>query len=397
MAAWPDLLFSRVALPKGKRKGTVVMAPVAGRKQAGGLLRLLGRQSFKDYDVLLIFPQGRMDAQKSRAEGGAGQSRAGPWRGALMMAEEKGELGTSGCFFAGQALCHHLGYEVIVAADHDAELSSPNALGRLVEEARKSGKLCVLPSCEPGRKPSGDYFVANQYGAYPRSAMEEGGLITPYMWRGGEDWEIAGRYSSRHLLQVCGFGHSVHPRAGSTIYHKMAGRGKYYPYACGLMRAMLFLGGAKGTAMFLLWHAYQKFFAFAFGDPWLARASREASRLRLLRGVPAGSKVAVHDSGKPRHAGGAAKAIREIAAIPLLALGGRARLLGCEVSYSGGRLALLARTAVGIVLAPLFALEGVLRLLEWQSERRKVAYPVFPEDLARAAADYAKMAKEGSL
>jgi hypothetical protein len=177
----------------------------------------------------------------------------------------------------------------------------------------------------------------------------------------------------------------------------MAARGKYYPYACGLMRAMLLLGGVKGTAMFVLWHAYQRFFAFAFNDLWLARATREASRLRLLRRVPGGSTVALREVGAPRHAGGAAKAIRELAAIPLLAMKGRARLPGCEVLYSGGRLALLARAAVALFLAPLFALEGLLRVAEWQPERRKIAYPVFPEDVERAAADYAKMVGKGFL
>jgi hypothetical protein len=52
---------------------------------------------------------------------------------------------------------------------------------------------------------------------------------------------------------------------------------------------------------------------------------------------------------------------------------------------------------VALFLAPLFALEGLLRVAEWQPERRKIAYPVFPEDVERAAADYAKMVGKGFL
>lgn len=379
MERWFLKLFSEVRMPESRRQRVAVMAPVGTREEAANFLRIISRQKFRKFDVLLIYPNGCEPANTKR-------------RG-VILAFERLQLGTSGCFFAGQALLYSLGYKVIVAADADAAPSSQRLVGSLVRMAEKGGGIAVVRSALPGREPEDDYFVINQYGAYHRRAIQKAGFLTPYMRRGAEDYDMASRAKRLGLLGICNEGFVRHPRAGWTIYHRMANGKKFYPYVNGLLRAFLFRGE---RAKYFAWYCYYRYFAAAFGEQALTSAIALSPRMAIMKNCEGSGKVKA-EGGSEGESSRASKALRSLIAIIPLALFGKANVLGGAVSYSGSRANLFCRALLAVPCLLFFAGEALSGILSWEKERGKVIYPVYPKGAKEAGEIYARMLEKGRL
>ncbi|MFA6214647.1 MAG: hypothetical protein WC717_05220 [Candidatus Micrarchaeia archaeon] len=304
---------------------------------------------------------------------------------------EKAPIGTSGCFFAGQALCHSLGYETVVLADLDAFLDSKKTFDSMVRMAGER-KCAVVPiSRAPGGKADGgEYFVINQWGVLPREALDAAGFAIPYTLRGGEDWEFSRRLSSCRKLFVYKQGSVAHPRAGRTIYHKMADGRKFYPYVAGLMRGMLFSSQYSKSSYFLYlaWYSYYSFLSDAFG---------EASLRELVAGAHKMEGRSWGNSGKPKFF---AEAPSEDAAfqpawaqgalfMPLslvwLVFFGRLRIAGEGFRMAISRPRLAFGIAIAALLLPIRLLQAALSLASWQETKKKFPFPPTPANLEKVS------------
>jgi hypothetical protein len=233
----------------GKRE-VAVICPVGGEEQLSAFVRHVRKLGIDGKaDFIFIFRPGLPYQFPSLS---------------CFFAAENFPIGTSGCFFAGQALCHELGYKVAVMADLDAFLDCGQTFDSLVRTAQETGKATVPLSKSPEEQTAkGNYFVINQWGAIPRGVFENAGFCAPYMQKGGEDWEYSLRLRKRGLLHVLGAGSSTHPKIGMGVLAKMEQPGKYYSYLTGLMRAYLLSAGYSPLSYlrFLSWHCYYSFFA----------------------------------------------------------------------------------------------------------------------------------------
>lgn len=376
-------LFSRIDdRRKGKNK-VAVLCPVGDLGMLKGFLKILREQGFKEYDLLLIYPSG-MEFYDEKGF-------------SIIHAGERLPLGTSGCFFAGQAFLYSQGYEIVVVADIDALPSSPDMLGALVEESRKTRKVCV-PLSVVGKDsvPDKNYFVINQYGAYPRSVFEKAGFITPYFWRGAEDWEMTNRVREMGLLNVVEDLAVYHPREGMRIYEKIANKKKFYPYVNGFLRAFLFRSGSKISYLigYLARYVFYRFFSVAFQDKELAKCLFATSSFRIISYSNEGGNLNVE-----RKEEGVAP---QGSFLGDLLLPFEVLLLG-KVSKgpfsisAKSRLSLLVFLLLGTIYSPFSLVEALIRFLEWGSSRKKVEYPVFPGNVDSAITIYEKYLKEKAL
>ena len=181
-------LFSKIDdQRKGNRK-VAMMSPVGDEKLIRNFTKMVKKQTFKDFDILFIYPKGSKFCYDKELS--------------MIHVEEKLLLGTSGCFFAGQAFLYTEGYEIIIIADIDAIPSSNKMLEHLVERA-KNEKCAVLPlSTPPDGGVNERVCNVNQYGTCHRSVFDTAGFATPYFWRGGEDWELMRRLLDKRLIKI---------------------------------------------------------------------------------------------------------------------------------------------------------------------------------------------------
>ena len=369
---------------KGKQREVAVFSPVGDEGQLEGFVAHVKKLGIAGKaDFIFVVRPGLEPARTGLSE---------------LRCYEKLPLGTSGCFFAGQALAYRLGYKTIVVADLDASLDSPQTyLG--LEAASKKGCVAVAPEKSPqdtglNRK----FFIVNHWGFFPRGAYENAGFPTPYLWKGAEDFEIARRMERKGILQVAHEGFVTHPFPGYTIYHKMADRAKYYPYVAGYMKANLFLTTieASAYARYAAWHMFYSFFADAFGDSELHRAIKSAPGMEKL--APNRQEkpplVAVAPSGQP---GGdspnslASRALFAPVSLALLLSAGRFRIYRDEVALTCGREMLAAGIFLAILKMPVRLAQCLLALARWQRGSRKFPYPVVPGNFNEALEAFAKI------
>jgi hypothetical protein len=359
------------------RRSIAIFSPVGDERQLDefvGHVQKLGLDAKADF-IFIIRP-GLMPGKTGLSE---------------LRCREKVRLGTSGCFFAGQALSYRLGYETIVVADLDAFLDSGRTFDSMVRISGKRQCAFMPLSQSEGELPPGKvYGVPNQWGVFPREVFEKAGFAMPYTLRGGEDYEYAMRLTGRGLLRLFKGGSVSHPRAGFTIYHKMADGKKFYPYVTGLMRAMLFSAeySKKGYVFFMAWHAYYSFFADALCDRALAAAVQNAHRLRGFASAPS------------RQPAFSIRKVREKAAIPpagtyrvvfiplslaRLLLLGRLDFATDEIVMECPKAALLFGLAKATMLLPLRLAQGALGALGWKRERESFPFPPMPSNVESVA------------
>ncbi|MCX6771191.1 MAG: hypothetical protein NTX79_04000 [Candidatus Micrarchaeota archaeon] len=245
------------------RRSVVIFSPVGDLGQLEAFLAHVKKLGIdKEADFVFLFRKG-LAARKTGLS--------------ALCCFEKIPLGTSGCFFAGQALSYRLGYEIIVVADLDAFLDSKKTLDEMIKLARRTG-MAVMPLSKAPRekKPDGNYFVVNQWGVFPRAVFEKIGFEIPYTRRGGEDWEFSNRLRHYRQAMVYRGGNVVHEKIGMGITEKLKNPKKYYPYLRGLMLAfsISWQYDAFSYARFFAWFCYYNTFAIMLGDRALAKTVR---------------------------------------------------------------------------------------------------------------------------
>jgi hypothetical protein len=308
---------------------------------------------------------------------------------------EKNPIGTSGCFFAGQAVAHSLGYRAIVISDLDATLDSARTLREMLRIALEK-KVAVVPlSKSPEEdRPRAGYAVVNQWGVVPREALDTVGFEAPYVYKGGEDFEFLSRLRSAGKLVIYTHGFATHPKDGLSTYSKIADRRKYYPYVAGLLKAYVLcarrdlLAGPK----YIAWSAYYSFFADAFAEPQLAKMLANPADRQLLDGLASGGtplvKVATRGGAKFTHCAGAVKAAGELIAIVALLAIGRAAVGSEDVLLAAPRQRLLLGIARAIALFPLRVVQSAASLSSLSRRFAALAFPILPGMEERAAQEY---------
>ncbi len=360
------------------RRSIVVFSPVGNRAQLEAFVRHVKKLGIgNEADFAFLFRKGLSAPKTGLSE---------------LRFFEKTPLGTSGCFFAGQALCHSLGYKTIVVADLDAFLDSRRTFGSMVRMAGEE-KCAVVPlSRAPGKQlAAGNYFVMNQWGVFPREVFDEAGFAIPYTCRGGEDWEFSQRLKKQGKLEVYSEGSACHPRAGSTVYHKMANGAKFYPYVSGLMLAFLF---SSSYLRYLAWWLYYSFIADSFSDPQMAEAvqCRRPSVASAKQGQPPRVLIRKASASVPVPS----RAIFIPASLLQLAFFSKAAYGQEEVLLKMPRWHLWLGMACAALLSPLRLVQGIGAVLAWQKERKNYPYPIMPSGVGKAAKAYLKQLKKAA-
>jgi len=365
---------------RGKRDA-VIFSPVGDLKQLSDFARHIAELGIKDeFDFIFIYRKGLGYPEHGLS---------------ALHATEKMPMGTSGCFFAGSALAHQLGYKVLVIADLDSFIDSGRTVREIVRTAWEK-KVAVVPlsksPLEPHPQPG--YAVINQWGAVPREVLESAGLETPYMYKGGEDYEFMARLNHARKLEIYAGGFATHPKEGRSAYSKMAERRKYYPYIAGLLKAFAFCARYEPAAnlRYVAWRAYYSFFSDALCDPQLISVLERPDERARLDGLDATRPPLVSVRKLPfSHASenaGARKALSEAIGLALLLGRRRAEIAGEEVTLVGPRAALAFGIARAFFLLPVRIFQSVWGLRSLGRRLARVAFPAFPESAERAASDY---------
>jgi len=318
-------------------------------------------------------------------------------------------IGTSGCFFAGQKLLYELGYSVIVSTDLDAELDSIETFDSIVYLARENKKAVFTRSIFNENTSKQLAYNVNDWAAFPREFFDEAGFSTPYMWRGGEEYELLTRIIKttrrKYDAMLAGSGvwpfpgyivHSggyTHPFVGFSIYHKLVERKKYYPYVSGILRAIMFVSEYDKTALakFVMWYTFYGFFADLLNDQALKQALKTSGRFELLREVSESQQwfkiEKIRETGEFSNT-----SISRIAYLPLsiisLAIFGKYDLYTDRITLLVERPKFIINLLKATLLIPIRKLEALSRIMEWKKERRKVVFPVKPTNADDAESVY---------
>ncbi len=244
-------------------KDIVIFSPVGDMAQLDGFAKHVKELGIdKDADFLFIYRQGLEYKDYGLS---------------ALSFTEKMPIGTSGCFFAGQAMSYALGYETIVVADLDAFLDSKKTFDGMIAQAKQSGKAIVPLSKSPKEeKPLPNYFVVNQWGVFPRAVFEKVGFEIPYTYKGGEDWEFSNRLKHYGQVNIYKDGHASHEKIGMGIKEKLKNPKKYYPYLKGLMIAFSVSWQYDWVSYlrFFAWFCYYNTYAIMLEDKALTKTVR---------------------------------------------------------------------------------------------------------------------------
>lgn len=377
---------------KGKAK-EVLFCPVCDEIQLKDFITTLKKlEGHNDIDCFFLYRKGmRIDPESGVFDGLS-----------VLHAEERFPLGSSGAFFAGTYTLFHEGYDVIVIADTDAVPASKNLLHILLQKARALRKV-VVPFNNPKENiaPAKTYVI-NQWGAFPRSAFAKAGFYTPYMWRGGEDYDLMLRLRNVGLLLPLNETFIYHPRPGYTIFHKMAEKKKFYPYAAGLMKVFLFHSGHDlGTAAkFLVWFVFYAFFGDVFSDKDIFMMLSNCNRFTTEYNFSNFSVKTEIKKVKERAAFPSSfidKISKEPKILLSLLLTKKAEVYTDEIHLKISRIELLTGIIKGVSLLPYRFAQACLALMGWKQERKKVVYPVKPENAKEAIEVYKRLITEKNL
>lgn len=371
------LLGGFTDLRSGGRRSIAIFSPVGDEGQLRGFVshvKKLGLDSIADF--IFIMRPGLSPGKTGLSE---------------LRCFEAMQLGTSGCFFAGQALAYSLGYEVIVVADLDAFLDSRETFSMLLDIAQREKCAAVARSqSSAGAAGKGGYFVINQWGAIHRSVFGRIGFALPYMFKGGEDYEFTARLRKAGLLKVCEKGFVTHPRAGFTIYHKMAQPQKFYPYVSGLMKAQLFAGQRM---KYLAWHVFYSFFADAFSEQELRRQVQSVRSMSIAGVAACEPKISI--SGQDAAGAAPGVAAYRMFFIPLslasLLASGSARFQSCAIRLGIGRVPFFFGLLKATVLVPFRFAEAFSSMASWKACARGLVFPILPENAHAAAENYVSL------
>ena len=166
---------------RGRRKVAVVIATNGNRKMLASHLSLLGRQTFRDFDVIIIYGSGSF-AEKALP-------------GRILHVREREANGAAGAFHLGERLALEQGYETIMLADDDCLPSSADLLEKLVSGTRDAD--IALPSVGYGKNHTAEAsLILHQYGCVSRKAFAAGLTYLP-LFIGGDDADLMRRMEKK--------------------------------------------------------------------------------------------------------------------------------------------------------------------------------------------------------
>jgi len=376
----------------GNRPATVIFAPVGDIRHLDPFVKhvkKLGLDKMQDVDFLFIYRAGLPKPDLGFS---------------AVHAFEKYPLGTAGAFFAGQAYGYTLGYETIIVADCDAFLDSRKTFDAMLAIAQREDKVVSTPAYTDDHQEKPGDNTTNGWGFMPRSAFEKAGFSTPYTWKGGDDFEIAYRLNKTGLRRWYSEGKTYHPASGYTIYHRISQPQKYYPYACGVFKSLLFIGDydPKSYAKYLLWYVFNYFFGVAFCEESLKKIVQNSGKMALYEHVETlpNSNFAI-EKGKGwveyRHDMGYDRYLFIPKSLLLLLVAGRCQVHDDVIVLKMPRVVFALRLIWAAILAPIAALMGLASIAGWQKERKKVIYPIMPSNLDAAAKIFATLVEKKSL
>jgi hypothetical protein len=377
-----------------KEKATAALfCPVADEDQLKGFVTTVKKlEDYKKVDYLFLYRKGFMVNHKSRLFNGL----------SAIHAVENLPLGSSGAFFVGTYALFREGYEVILIADTDAIPSSKRMLPVLLQKALKLHKVIVPFNIPKESTAPAKNYVINQWGAFPRSVFEKAGFYTPYMWRGGEDYDFMTRLNKSGLLLQLTNVFIYHPRAGYTIFHKMVEKKKFYPYVAGLMKVFLFHSERDlfAALKFFAWFMFYAFFGDAFSDRdifmMLSKCNQFTTEYNFTEPI---SKVEIKRI-KNRAAFQSSffdKILKEPKLLFSLLFFKEARVYTDEIRLKMSRVELFAGMLKALFLAPFRFAQAVLAFIKWKKERKKVVYPINVKNAKEAIEIYKKLIIEKKL
>ncbi|MEM2954834.1 MAG: hypothetical protein QW625_02705 [Candidatus Nanoarchaeia archaeon] len=381
---------------ENNRKGKadeVLFCPVSDEHQLKEFITTIRKlEGYGTIDYLFLYKKGFPINPKSELFDGL----------SAIHAEENIPLGSSGVFFVGSYALFQEGYKVIVIADIDAIPSSKKILSILLRRAYELQKVAVpLNNPKENIVPAKTY-VTNHWGAFHRSVFEKVGFYTPYMWRGGEDYDFMLRLKEAGLLLLLEEIFVYHPRAGYTIFHKMAEKKKFYPYVAGLLKAFLFhsernlLAGLK----FIIWYVFYAFYGDVFSDSDMAMTLSKCNRFTTeYHFTDLTTKIEIKKIKEKAvfPSSFLDKISKEVRLLLSLLLSKRALIYTDEITLKISRAELLFGVVRGLLLLPFRFIQAFFCLMQWSRERKKVIYPVTTKNADEAIAIYEKLIKEKKL
>ncbi len=371
-------------LRKGKQKDTVVFSPVGDKDQLLGFYKHVKKLGIeKEVDFIFLYRKGLKIIDKGFS---------------AIHGFEKYPLGTAGCFFSGQDLAYRLGYKLIIVADLDAFLDSKKTFHEMARLALETGKVVSpVSTCNENMEKYLAYNF-NQWSFFPRKAFEKVGFSIPYLWKGGDDYELMRRYKSKKQSIVYNKGIVLHPMVGYTVFHKIGQKGKQYPYVGGLLKSLLFVSTYDAPAIlkYLMWYSYYSYIADAFDAHELRKIISDANQFILhdakAQGKQFFSVEKVRESGKYSNVSPKRVLLLPAAFLCFLAKGYYDIYID-RVTLKISKLELLARILKGTVLIPVRLVQGVLSIGKWKKSMKKVPFPITASNLDNAEKRFEELVK----
>ncbi len=389
-----DIPLCTVLFDARKEKASAVLfCPVADEEQLKGFVTIVKQlEDYKKVDYLFLYRKGFMIKHKSGLFNGL----------SAIHAVENLPLGSSGAFFIGTYALFREGYEVILIADTDAMPGSKRILPILLQKALQLHKVIAPFNTPKENTAPTKTYVINHWGAFPRSVFEKAGFYTPYMWCGGEDYDLMSRLNKTGLLLPLTDVFIYHPRAGYTIFHKMVEKKKFYPYVAGLMKVFLFHSERDifAALKFFTWFVFYAFFGDVFSDRdifmMLSKCNKFTTEYDFADSI---ARVEI-------------KRIKERAAFPSSFFGKilkepkllfsllffkEAGIYTDKIRLKISRVELFAGIIKALFLVPFRFAQAILAFIKWKKERKKVVYPINVKNAKEAIEIYKRLVTEKKL
>ncbi|MEM3499678.1 MAG: hypothetical protein QXF35_01500 [Candidatus Bilamarchaeaceae archaeon] len=379
-----DILLSSFSLNIKNMKDTVIVAPVGDIEELKNFVKYLKDTEINEVaDVIFVYKHG-LDFI--------------PLNLNALQIKEKIPLGTSGAFFAATYLGYSLGYEIIVVADINVFIDSKRSFLECRKIVKKENKV-VFPVCislEDANPDKALSYNVNGFAFYPRKAFGVVGFHLPYTWRGGEDFELLIRLGKANLIYINKNAYVVHPRAGYTIFHKMAEKRKFYPYIAGIMKSFILhsFSDLSAIAKFILWYVFYSFFADVFSDRELSKTLEKAPFFQFFYPALINNKILEIKRVKEKGFYPYSSILRFLLTPFLfisLFISKKATIYTDEIILKTSRFNIFFGLVKAIIFIPIRFLQSLKSLFIGRNTAKRLIYPIKPENAKEAIKIFSKI------